>query len=138
MMGLIGALLEAPHTFAVVGASREISKYGHEVLESLAQSGHRVLPINPRYNAIDGHACHASLSDLLEVPDVVVTAAPAAVSAMIAETCAALGIRIFWMPPGTESDAALETCTHNNVTAIHGFCPVFLLKLPRERWVELP
>jgi predicted CoA-binding protein len=66
------------------------------------------------------------------------TAAPASVSEKIAGTCAALGIPFFWMPPGTETEAALEICKQNNVTAIHGYCPVFMLKLPRERWVELP
>ena len=62
---------------------------------------------------------------------------PSSVS-LIAAACAALGIPFFWMPPGTESEAALETCRQNGVTAIHGFCPVFVLKLPPERWGELP
>jgi len=137
-MSLIAPLLEIPHIFAVVGASQDASKYGREVLEALARSGHRVLPINPKYTTIDGQTCYCSLPDLPEIPDVVVTAAPASISAKIAETCGALGIRVFWMPPGTESEAALEICKHNNVTAIQGFCPVFVLKLPRERWRELP
>lgn len=137
-MSLIALLLQAPHTFAIVGASQDRTKYGYEVFEMLSRHGHIVLPINPKYADIDGVACYPSLPDLPHEPDVVLTAAPASVSEKIAETCAALGIPIFWMPPGTETDAALEICKQNNVTAIHGFCPVFVLKLPRERWVELP
>ena len=137
-MSLIAPLLQTPHTFAVVGVSQDPSKYGYELFETLTRHGHTVLPINPKYAAIDGVTCYPSLPDLPHNPDVVVIAAPSAASAKIAETCAALGIPFFWMPPGTESDAALEICKQNNVTAIHGFCPVFVLKLPNERWAELP
>ena len=137
-MSLIAPLLQTPHTFAVVGISQDPSKYGYELFETLTWHGHHVLPINPKYTAIDGQPCYPSLSDLPHNPDVVVTAAPSVASAKIAETCAALGIPFFWMPPGTESEAAIEICKQNNVTAIHGFCPVFILKLPRERWAELP
>lgn len=137
-MSLIASLLQIPHTFAIVGASQDQSKYGYEVFETLARHGHTVLPINPKYTEIDGVPCYPSLPNLPRNPDVVLTAAPASASEKIAETCAALGIPIFWMPPGTETDIALEICKQNGVTAIHGFCPVFVLKLPHERWFELP
>jgi len=137
-MSLIAPLLQTPHTFAIVGVSQDPSKYGYELFEVLTKHGHRVLPINPKYTVIDGQTCYPSLADLPINPDVVLTAAPASVSEKIAQTCATLGISIFWMPTGTETEAALEICKQNNVTAIHGFCPVFVLKLPRERWVELP
>lgn len=137
-MSLIARLLQTPHTFAVVGVSQDPTKYGYEVFDTLTQHGHRVLPINPKYEVIDGQPCYASLSDLPEMPDVVVTAAPASLSVKIAETCAALEIPVFWMPPGTEAETALEACRQSHVTAINGLCPVFVLKLPRERWVELP
>ncbi len=137
-MSLIAPLLQTSHIFAIVGASQDKSKYGYEVFEMLTRHGHTVLPINPKYADIDGVTCYPSLPDLPRNPDVVLTAAPAPASEKIAETCAALGIPIFWMPPGTETDAAIEICKQNNVIAIHGFCPVFVLKLPRERWAELP
>lgn len=137
-MSLIASLLQNPHTFAIVGASQDKSKYGYEVFETLMRHGHTLLPINPKYADIDGVPCYSSLTDLPQKPDVVLTAAPAPVSEKIAQTCAALGFPIFWMPPGTETESALEICKQNNVTAIHGFCPVFVLNLPRERWAELP
>jgi len=137
-MSLIASLLQTPHTFAVVGVSQDPSKYGYELFETLTRHGHSILPINPKYTEIDGQPCYPSLSGLPRNPDVVVTAAPASFSARIAETCAALGMPLFWMPPGTDTESALEICRQKNVTAIHGFCPVFLLKLPPERWGELP
>ena len=123
-------LLRQRPTFAVVGASQDREKYGHEVLEALWESGFHAIPINPKYAEIDSQPCYPSLAELPHNPEIVVTAAPASVSEKIAETCAALGIPYFWMPTGTETDAALEICQQNGVTAIYGFCPVFLLKNP--------
>jgi len=137
-MSLIASLLETSHAFAVVGASQDPSKYGNELLKALKAHGHNAMPVNPKYKAIDGQSCYCSLVDLPNIPDVVVTAAPASASAQIAEACGILEIPYFWMPPGTESNEALEICHKNNVVAIQGFCPVFVLKLPRERWHEYP
>jgi predicted CoA-binding protein len=137
-MSRIAPLLQTSHTFAIVGASQDPAKYGHEVFEMLKQHGHTVLPINPKYSAIDGVTCYPSLPDLPHNPNVVLTAAPASASAKIAETCAVLEIPIFWMPPGTETDEAMAICQQNGVTAIHGYCPLFLYKLPPERWRDLP
>ncbi len=137
-MSMIELLLETSHTFAVVGGSQDPSKYGNELLRALRAHGHNAIPDNPKYEAIDSQPCYCSLADLPNIPDVVVTAAPASASAQIAEACSVLEIPYFWMPPGTESNEALEICHKNNVAAIHGFCPVFVLKLPRERWHELP
>jgi predicted CoA-binding protein len=137
-MSLIATLLQTPHTFAIVGASQDKNKYGYEVLELLKQHGHTMLPINPKYAEIEGVPCYPSLADLPQKPDVVLTAAPAPVSEKIARTCAELRFPIFWMPTGTETDKAIAICQQNGVTEIHGYCPLFLYKLPSERWVELP
>jgi len=137
-MSLIATLLQTSHTFAVVGASQDPSKYGNELLQALKAHGHNAIPVNPKHKAIDGQPCYCSLADLPNIPDVVVTAAPASASAQIAEACGVLEIPNFWMPPGTESSEALEICHKNNIVAIHGFCPVFVLKLPQERWHEYP
>jgi hypothetical protein len=137
-MSLIASLLQTSHTFAVMGASQDPSKYGNELLQAPRVHGHNAMPVNPKYKAIDGQPSYCSLADLPNIPDVVVTAAPALVSAQIAEACSVIEIPYFWMPPGTESDAALEFCRKNNVAAIHGFYPVFMLKLPQECWYELP
>lgn len=137
-MSQIERLLRSPHTFAVVGVSQDPSKYGHELLETLTKHEHQVLPVNPKYKTIDERICFASLADLPITPDAVITAIQPTGSMQIAEACVKLGIPCFWMPPGTESDEVIEVCEKNAITAIHGFCPIFVLKLPRDRWSELP
>ena len=122
-----GLLRQRP-TFAVVGASQDHVKYGHEVLAALWTRGYTAIPINPRYVEIDGHACYPALDALPEKPDVVVTAVPPTVTEKVVETAARLEVGTIWMPPETESAAALEACAANGIQVIHDVCLVFTLK----------
>lgn len=74
------SVLKQCHTFAVVGVSQDRQKYGYEVFEALVNQGYKVYPVNPKYTSVDEHPCYPSLHALPEVPAVVVTATPSAVT----------------------------------------------------------
>lgn len=137
-MSLIADLLSSQHKFAVVGVSQDATKYGYELFEVLSKNGHEVLPVNPKYHQIDNQPCYPSLSELPYIPDVVISAISSNSAIHIARACVDLKIPVFWMPPGTESLEAYQFCQVNHLTAIHEICPLFVLKLPRDRWQELP
>ena len=137
-MSNIRELLETPHTFAVIGVSQDKSKYGYELFEVLTEHGHTVLPVNPKYDKIDDCACYPSLATLPRVPDAVISAISPAAAEKLAKTCAELHMPILWMPPGTDSAEAIQVCQEKNVTALYDICPVFVLKMPQDRWSELP
>jgi acyl-CoA synthetase (NDP forming) len=63
-----------PTSVAVVGASKRVDSIGEWALKNLATGGYkgRVYPVNPRYADIQGHRCYSSLSELPEIPDLVV------------------------------------------------------------------
>ena len=68
------APLLAPRSIAFVGASARQGTPGHTMLD-LNRGGAlegRLYPVNPRYSRIDGVDCYPSLSELPEVPDLVV------------------------------------------------------------------
>lgn len=127
-MSLVTDILRNNRTFAVVGVSHDPAKYGHEIFETLLAKGYRVLPVNPKYEQVDGHPCYASLEALPEKPDVVVTVVPPAVTEKAVETAARLGVGTVWMPPGAWSDRAVELCEQNGITEIHDVCLVFALR----------
>ena len=63
-----------PRSIAFVGASARNGTPGHTMLD-LNRGGSRdgrLYPVNPRYSRIDGVDCYPSLSELPEVPDLVV------------------------------------------------------------------
>lgn len=127
-MSLISGILRNNRTFAVVGVSQDRQKYSHEVFEALLAKGYQVYPVNPKYEEVDGRRCYPSLDDLPEKPQVVVTVVPPAVTEQVVESCARLGIRTVWMPPGSWSQRALETCEAHGIEEVHDVCPVFALR----------
>ena len=89
---LIEEFLEKRNVFAVVGASRNPMKYGHQVYKDLRNAGYTVYPVNPNTDEILGDKCYASLESLLEIPQVVDLVVPPKVTNEIVKVCKKLGI----------------------------------------------
>ena len=119
---LIMAFLDRKNMFAVVGASRDSKKYGHQVYRDLRNAGYRVYPVNPNVNEVLGDKCYPSLEALPVKPDVVDVVVPPNVTGAVVETCKKLGIKKIWMQPGSESEAAINFCRENGMDAIYGVC----------------
>lgn len=131
-MSLITDILRDNHIFAVVGVSQDPARYGHEIFETLLAKGYQVYPINPKYDAVDGHRCYPALEALPEKPDVAVAVVPPAVTEKIVETCARQGIGTVWMPPGAWSEKAIEICEVHGIQEVHDVCLVFALRSLKE------
>jgi acetyl-CoA synthetase (ADP-forming) len=94
-----------PRSVAVIGASREPGKIGHEILRNVRLSGYKgnVYPINPNASSqtIEGFKCYRSLSDIRSdkgssAPpsvDLAVIAIPAHLVRDALERCAKEGVR---------------------------------------------
>lgn len=127
-MSVVSDILRNNQTFAVVGVSQDKEKYGHEVFDALVANGYRVYPVNPKYEEVDGHRCYPSVEDLPEKPQVVVTVVPPAVTEKVVESCARIGIRTIWMPPGSWSARAVQYGEEQGMEVVHDICLVFALK----------
>jgi predicted CoA-binding protein len=132
-MSSVFDILRDNQTFAVVGVSQNRQKYGYEVFETLVTNGYRVYPINPKYEEVDGHRCYPSLDELPEKPEVVVTVVPPAVTEKVVQACARLGIHTVWMPPGSWSEQAVQTCEAQGIEKVHDVCLVFALRSFRRK-----
>ena len=119
---LIRAFLNKKNIFAVVGASRDPQKYGHQVCKDLKNAGYRAYPVNPNADEILGDKCYPSLENLPKKPDVVDVVVPPKVTEQIVETCKKLGITKVWMQPGSESETAIRLCEENGIDVVHGVC----------------
>ena len=119
---LIKDFLNKTNVFAVVGASRDQSKYGHQVYRDLRDAGYKCYPVNPSADEILGDKCYSSLDSLPEKPQVVVFVVPPTVTNQILKICKKLGIKKVWMQPGSESDTALNFCKENNIEVVHEVC----------------
>ena len=119
---MVRAFLNKKNIFAVVGASRDPQKYGHQVYKDLKNAGYEVYPVNPNAEEILGKKCYSSLENLPAKPDVVDVVVPPKVTEQVVKTCKKLVIKKVWMQPGSESEAAIKFCEENDIQIVYGVC----------------
>ena len=68
-----------PKSVAVIGASREEGKVGHDIVKNLVQYGYagKVFPVNPKADDILGLKCYHSIPEIAEKIDLAVIVIPA-------------------------------------------------------------
>jgi acetyltransferase len=84
-----------PDSVAVVGASRDESKVGHEVLAGLLRAGYegKVFPVNPKADEIEGLTCYPDVKSIGTTPDLVVVAVPAKAVPSVMRDCAGVKVQ---------------------------------------------
>ncbi|MCF6148398.1 MAG: CoA-binding protein [Candidatus Kuenenia sp.] len=80
----------SPKTVAVIGASREKGKVGHDILKNLIQHGYKgtIFPVNPKAEDILGLKTYSTLKDIPEKPDLAIIVVPAQYVGKIVDECA--------------------------------------------------
>jgi predicted CoA-binding protein len=95
-------------TVAVIGASRDRSRFGNISVRAHLQQGYRVFPINPRATEIEGLPAYASLADL-PVPtlDRITVYVPPETGIELLDEIAGFDVDEIWFNPGS-ADAVLR------------------------------
>lgn len=108
--------------WAVIGVSKNPSKYGHKVYSQLKKAGYTVYAINPGLDSIDGDPCYPSLAALPSVPDAVSVVVPPKITEQVITDCIQLGINSAWMQPGSENEEAIRNGKEHGMAVIHNRC----------------
>ena len=108
--------------WAVIGVSRNPTKYGNVVYRHLKKAGYLVYAINPGLESIDGDLCYPSLTALPIVPDAVSVVVPPKTTEQVISECIGLGISQVWMQPGSESIVAIRNGEEHGISVIHDRC----------------
>jgi len=103
---------------AVVGVSDDASKYGHKIFRDLLNAGYPVKGVNPKGGFVLGSHVYKSLSDLEQLPDLVITVVHPQVTERVIEECNKLGVKTVWMQPGSESQAAVEKAAEYGIKTV--------------------
>jgi acetyl coenzyme A synthetase (ADP forming)-like protein len=84
-----------PKSVAIVGASRQKSKVGYEILASIMGAGYKgkIYPVNPQADTIEGLKCYPDLESIKQVPELVLIIVPARIVPAIMQQCAKVGTR---------------------------------------------
>ena len=108
--------------WAVVGVSKNPTKYGNKVYSQLKKAGYSVYAINPGLTSIDGDTCYPSLAALPIVPDAASIVVPPKLTEQVIIECISLGIKRVWMQPGSESEEAIRNGEEHGIAVIHDQC----------------
>ncbi len=113
---------------AVAGVSRQPGQPANAIFRRLRDSGHDVVPVNPRAEEIEGVRCYRDIASVPGRVGGVMIATPPDVSVDIVRQCATLGIDLVWFHrsfgAGSVSPAAVEACKAGGINCIVGGCPL--------------
>jgi predicted CoA-binding protein len=112
----------AQKKFAVIGATDNTEKYGHQIFKNLTKRGYEVYPVNPKLKELEGVKCYPALSDIPVKVDVVDFVVPPPVTEATLKECPKLGLERIWLQPGSESEAAIAYCRDNKLKVVYGTC----------------
>lgn len=84
-----------PQSIAIVGASREKSKVGHEILVSILNGGYKgkVFPVNPKADTIEQLRCYPDLESIGQIPELVIIVIPVESVPAVMQRCAKIGVK---------------------------------------------
>lgn len=109
-------------TIAVVGASDDRSKPAGYIPAYLQSQGYRIIPVNPTKETVLGEPTKPALTEIDEPIDVVDVFRPPAEGPEIARQAAAIGAKVIWFQPGTQSGAASRIAADAGLTVVTRHC----------------
>ena len=109
-------------TIAVVGASDNPDKAGHNIPAYLQHVGYRIIPVNPKGGEILGEKVYTSLEAIPEPVDVVDVFRPSEEAPGIAQDAAAIGAKVLWLQAGIYSEEAEAIAKGEGLTVVMDMC----------------
>ena len=84
-----------PKSVAIVGASRQKSKVGYEILANMLEAGYKgdIYPVNPKADIIEGLKCYPDLESINKTPELVIVIIPARFVPAVMQQCVKVGTR---------------------------------------------
>jgi predicted CoA-binding protein len=117
---------------AVTGVSRYSAKFGHRIYHFLSGAGYQVSAVNPNADCIEEAPCFASLSEIPNKPECVVTVTQPWITTGTVKEAIRLGIPNVWMQPGSESREAIAAAEEAGLGLVYGG-PCIMVEYNRRR-----
>ncbi|OBZ71056.1 hypothetical protein A0H81_09325 [Grifola frondosa] len=102
--------------FAVVGASKDQSKFGTKVLKWYLARDKTVTPIHPKESELEGVSTVRSVADLTSPSETSISIiTPPKITLGVLEQAKALSVPALWLQPGAEDDAVISYIKDNGL-----------------------
>lgn len=128
---LIADVLHDAKTIALVGASANMARDSHEVMQFLQSRGYRVIPVNPGLvgRKLLGETVYGTLADIPEKIDMVDVFRNSEAAGPICDEAIAIGAKYIWMQLGVTNEEGAARAEKAGLTVIMNRCPK--IEIPR-------
>jgi len=115
-------ILRTSRTIAVVGLSADWFRPSYFAAKYMQEHGYRIVPVNPRYDAILGERCHATLATVETPIDIVDVFRKTEDVLPIAEQAIAIGARCLWQQIGVKNAQAAALAAAAGLEVVMNRC----------------
>jgi hypothetical protein len=127
--------------FAVAGVSRESSKFGRLVYQSMKKKGYPVVPINPQAAEIGGDKCYQAVEELPPGVDALIVLTKEKETTEVVKKAIAKNIKKIWIQQESENAETIAFAEQEGILLIVHECILMFME-PVEgihkfhRWVK--
>lgn len=115
-------LLATYRTIAIVGLSNKKHRDSYATARYLQAAGYRIIPVNPRFEAILDERCYPNLGAIPERVDIVNCFARTDRITPIAEEAIAIGARMLWLQLGIINEEAASRAVTAGLEVVMDRC----------------
>ena len=115
-------ILTRYRSIAVVGCSRDETKYSYRVSKFMQDAGYTIIPINPFAGELLGEKVYRDLASLPQPPEIVDVFRPAAEGLEITMQAVAKGAKAVWLQEGIVNDDARKYAQEHRVAFVQNRC----------------
>ena len=114
-------------TVAILGASKNQSRYANKAQSFLIEKGYTPIPINPKYDEIDGIKCYPDLASYTQnIDTITVYVRPHILSTLVQNIIKSSPYRVI-LNPGTEDERIMSQLKDAGIK-IQQACTLVLLR----------
>lgn len=129
MQDIVKLLDEPDVSIAVVGATDNLSKYGHVIYRDLKRKGFVVYPVNPQRTSVNGDPAFPHVGDIPAKPTIINFVVPPSRTLKVLQECLDLDLMDAWVQPGAESPEVIAFLQQNNFNYIADACIMVATRL---------
>jgi predicted CoA-binding protein len=118
----IEQILKSCKVVAVVGLSANKNRPSYDVAAYLKEHGYRVIPVNPKEDAILGERCYPSLMSFDEKVDIVDIFRRSEDVAGVVDEAISKGAGVVWMQEGVEDEASAARARNAGLEVVMDKC----------------
>ncbi|MEO8592683.1 MAG: CoA-binding protein [Candidatus Solibacter sp.] len=128
----------AEQRFAFVGVSRQPKDFSRALFREFLARRYQPVPVHPEATEIEGMPCFPRLKDIQPPVEAALLMTSASIANVLVQECVAAGIKKIWFyrgaGQGAVTQAALDTCLANGITAVPGECPFMFFE--ESNWIH--